>query len=97
SKRIDVALCCDLLACELLRSHVCGGSVTDLVLCNEISEFSQAEVHDRDFALAVQHDVGGLQVTMQDTFIVGGGQTSTEFARDLESLITRQASDATQQ
>ena len=30
----------------------------------------EAEVHDEDLSAAVDHDVGGLQVAMQDAFVV---------------------------
>ena len=71
--------------------------MTDLVLGDEFGKFSQPKIHDRNFALAVEHNVGRLQVAMEDTFVVRSGQTGAELARNFQSLITRQASDTAEQ
>ena len=57
----------------------------------------QAEVRDPHVAAAVDHDVGGLQVAVQDAAVVRGGEARADLARDLERLVRRQPADAPQQ
>ena len=57
----------------------------------------QAEIGDHDLAAAVEHDVGGLQVAMENAFGVRGGESGAKLARDLDGLVLRQAADAAQQ
>jgi hypothetical protein len=46
---------------------------------------------------AVDHDVGGFQITMQNTAFVGGVQSGTDLAREFHRLVAGQAADTAQQ
>ena len=57
----------------------------------------QAEVGDADLAGAVEHDVRGLQIAMDDAALVRRGEPGADLARDLERAIFGEAADAPQQ
>ena len=52
--------------------------------------FGQAEVEHLDAAFARDHDVGGLQVAMNDALIMGGGERVAECAGDIDDLLDRE-------
>ena len=56
-----------------------------------------AEVGDADVAVAVEHDVGRLQVAVQHAALVRGGDARAELPRDLNRLVLRDAADAAEQ
>src|SRR5258707_1000615 len=56
-----------------------------------------AEVGDADVAVAVDHDVRRLQVTMQHTALVRRGDAGAQLARELDRLVLRNPSDPAQQ
>ena len=87
SERIDVAPGRDFFSRELLRRHVCGSPITDLVCCDLDGQLGEAEVHDHDLALGVEHDIGGLQVAMQHAFVMRSGHAGAELAGDLQRLV----------
>ena len=87
----------DLAALQLLRRHVAGRARAHVLLAERLGEAGQAEVGDADVALAVEHDVRGLEVPVQDALLVGGGEAGAELARDLERLVGRQPADAPQE
>ena len=51
----------------------------------------------RDAAAPVDHDVGGLQVAVQDAPLVRRGEAGAELARDLERLVRRAGARCAQQ
>ena len=61
------------------------------------SGHGEAEVRDPDATPAVQHDVGGLQVAVQDPFLVRGGEARAELPGDLEGLGAGQVPDPLQE
>ena len=79
------------LAEELLRRHVGGRAGADVF---DGADRRQPEVHQPDFARVVQHDVGGLQVAMEDAALVRGGQPGAQLPRDVGGLVFREAADA---
>ncbi len=50
-----------------------------------------------DLAGAVEHDVRGLEVAVDDVALVRGGQAGANLARDLERALLGEASDAAQE
>ena len=52
---------------------------------------SQAEIGDADLPLAIDHDVGGLEVAVQDAALVRGGQARAQLTREIERLVLRAA------
>ena len=53
--------------------------------------FCEAEVEDFDAAIVGDHDVGGLEVAMDDAFFVRGGERVGESAGDVDDLCGGQA------
>jgi len=94
----------DRLPLDLLGRHV-GDRAEDLALGGDrfrrqlgqrrahalIGELGEAEVEDLDLSLGVDHDVRGLQVAMDDAFLVGGGHRFGQRYGDLEELLETQA------
>src|SRR6185369_389499 len=56
----------------------------------------EAEVRDPDPARAVEHDVRGLEVAMENPFLVRGAQPGAELARHVQGLGVRKPSDPTE-
>ena len=90
-----------LLAADLLGRHVTDRAETDpgplwsvSVGCRESPTgcralAGQAEVEDLDAAVAGQEDVLGLQVAVDDAFLVRGGQAEGDLAGDLDGACGR--------
>src|SRR5205085_10844706 len=55
---------------------------------------SEPEVRDPYVPFAVDHDVGRLQIAMQDAPLVRGGEPGADLASDFHRLVLRKASDA---
>ena len=64
---------------------------------NLVRQPGQPEVCEQDLSAAIQHDVAGLQISMQYSFLVCRCQAGAEFARNFERFIRRQAADAAKQ
>ena len=93
AERVDVAPRRDLLPGELLRRHVgrCSGA-------NRFARRAgEPEVGDADLAAAVEHDVGGLEIAVDDVALVRRGEARADLPRDLERAIFGKSSDALQQ
>jgi hypothetical protein len=57
----------------------------------------QTEVGDPDPAATVEHDVRGLQVPVEDSLLVSGGNAGAELPGDLEGLVAVEVADPLQQ
>ena len=97
AERVDVAADADLAALQLLRRHVAGRPRTHVLFAERFGEAGQAEVGDAHVALAVEHQVRGLEVPVEDTLLVRGGEPRAELPRDVERLVGRQPADAPQE
>ena len=92
-ERVDVAARCDLAARQLLRRHVGGRAGPDRFA----REARESEIGQPDLAGAVEHDVRGLEVAVDDVALVRGGQAGTDLSRDLERALLGETSDAAQE
>ena len=57
----------------------------------------EAKVGDANAAAAVEHDVGGLEVAMDDAVFVSGGEAGAELTGDVESFVGGDAADAAEE
>jgi hypothetical protein len=96
SDGVHVGLCCQSAAGELFRRHVCrrAGNLPGLLL---VCEARKAEIGNPHLAAAVEHHVGRLQVTMEDTAIVGRSQTGTHLPHDLDGFVRGEPPDASKE
>ena len=60
-------------------------------------ERGETEVGDLGAPLAVDQDVAGLEIAMEDAALVRGAEPGAELARELERLVGGQPADAAQQ
>jgi hypothetical protein len=86
-ERVDVALCRHLRARELLGRHVSGSALADPLGVIHGARGGNAEVHQLRMTILVQHDVGGLQVAMQDAEGANGGEPRANLTRQLDTLL----------
>ena len=92
-QREDVAASRDLAAEQLFRCHV-GRRAGSHVL--DVSDRRQAEVHDPHSPRVVEHDVGRLQIAMDDAALVRGGEPCAQLPGDLDGLVVGEAADSPQ-
>ncbi len=88
----DVASSIHRLTGSLLRRHVGhgaqgGGRLGDLL---GVLALGQAEVHDLDPAPGGEHDVGGLNIPVDDALLVGGHQALADLDADIQDLFDLQ-------
>ena len=57
----------------------------------------EAEIGEQHLAARVEHDVGRLQIAMQDALLVRGREPGAQLAGDLERLVGGKPPDAPQQ
>jgi len=57
----------------------------------------EAKVGDADAAATIEHDVGGLEVAMDDAVFVSGGEAGAELTGDVESFVGGDAADAAEE
>ncbi|HEV7428635.1 MAG TPA: hypothetical protein VGQ46_19945 [Thermoanaerobaculia bacterium] len=81
----------------MFRRHVRGCAGDDVAVCRVLAGHGEAEVGDARLAAAVDHDVGRLEIAMQDPFRVRGGEAGGKSARDLDGLVMREPADALEQ
>ncbi len=93
AKCVDVAARRDLLAGQLLGRHV-GGRAGAQCLAGDPR---QPEVGDAHPPVAVQHDVGRLEVAMHDPALVRRAETGADLPRHFQRAIFRKAADAFQE
>ena len=97
AQRIDVGADGDALAGELLGGHVGGRAGADGVFGHLVAGDGEAEIGDAHGSAAVDHDVGGLEVAVEDAAVVGRGEAGAELAGDLQGLILGEPADAPQE
>ena len=97
AERVEVASRGDFSSFELLRRHVRGRAVAQLCVRELARARRQPEIGDEHLAVAVEHDVPGLQIAMYDTLVMGRRQAGAQPPRDLNGLVVRQPSNAAQQ
>jgi hypothetical protein len=99
-ERVDVRPLINRLALDLLGRHV-GDSAHDDAFAGlhlgrkpridrlfpRSVELGQAEVEDLDAPVRGDHDVGGLEIAVNDALFVSGGQGTGERGRDLEDPV----------
>ena len=62
-----------------------------------VGQARQSEISDQHVTAPIDHDVRRFQIAVQNASIMRRRDTGTEFARNLESFILRQAADAPHQ
>ena len=90
AQRKDVAPGGDLASEELLGRHVRRRARTDIL---DPPNRGQAEVHHAHSAGAVEHDVGRLQIAMDDAALMGGGESRAQLARDVGGFVFRESAN----
>ena len=81
------------LAFQLLRRHVRRRADARGILALDRRD---PEIHDADFAGAVQHDVRRLEVAVDDASLVRGGERGAELPGHLDRAIFGRPADAAQ-
>lgn len=87
AQRVQIGGLRDLLGLELLRSHVAGRAHADAGagqpgLVGVVDDAPHAEVEDLDRAALGEHDVGGLEVAVDDAGGVRGGEAVGDLGTD---------------
>jgi len=70
-------------------AHVCSA--------DPLRQPGQAEVGDASPSATIDHHVGRFEISVEDAFLVGRGDSGAKLSRDLERLVLGQAADAAQQ
>ena len=96
-QRVDIAANAGLALSNLLWSHVGRRTRSFAPTGGIVVAEGQSEVGDAHPPSSIEHDVGGLQITMQQSAIMRGGQAGADLVRGLQSLVRGQAADAAQQ
>ena len=93
-ERVDVGALVDGLALRLFRRHVLDraddGSGDRHADARARRRSRDAEVHDERAVFVIQHDVGGLEIAMDDAGLVCRGETGGNVPGDLEHSIEGQ-------
>ena len=81
---------------ELLGGHV-RGSTRDEAPTRSPVDHGEAEVGEARLAAAIHHDVGRLQVPVDDPLVVDGGQARAQVAGEVQGLVRSEAPDPRQE
>jgi hypothetical protein len=85
---VDVAAGRRFAPSQLLGRHVRRSAAADIGRVQLLFRHrGEPEVHDSDFAVAVDHDVARLEIPVQDAPGVRGGQSCAQLPRDVDALI----------
>ncbi len=89
AERPQIAAVVDLAALRLLGRHVGHGAHRSLGFGQprRFGQPRQAEVHDGDLAVLGDQNVGGLDVAVNDAFLVGGLQALRDLPADFERIL----------
>ena len=90
AERVEIAFRGHFAARELFRGHVGGSSGARVGAYDFGRQPGQAEIGDAHAAASIEHDVRGLQISVNDAMLVGGSEAGTQLPRDLDGLV-RQA------
>src|SRR5262245_26467556 len=82
SKRVDVAPNGSAMTQELFRRHISRSAKNFKRLRLIVDGNGQTKIRNSDAAMSVDHDVRGLQVSMEHAALVGGSQTGHQLARN---------------
>ncbi len=97
AERINVTPRADLFAGELLRRHVGGRPAAHFGPADVVGDSRQSKIRDDDLAAAIEHDIGGLQIAVQDSLGVGRREARAQLAGDLDGFVLRKTSNAAKQ
>src|SRR4029079_1175394 len=92
---VDVALRRRRLAGQQLRRHVLRRAGERRAAVG--GRGGDPEVGDADVAVAVEHDVGRLEVAVNDAALVRGGDAGAQLAGDVDRLVRREDAEAAEQ
>ena len=81
----------------MLRSHVRGRAPLRLLPANGLRSGREPKVRDPGPAPAVEHDVGRLEVPVNDALNMSGRQPRTDLPRQVECLLLRETTNAAEQ
>src|SRR5579863_8121728 len=96
-ERVHVALRRDFAARELFGRHVRGCAGAGVGAFDFRDQAREAEIRDAHTTASIQHDVRGLQVTMYDSVLVCGSETSAQLLSNFEGFVRWQPADAAHQ
>ncbi len=97
AQRENIALDRYLPALKLFRSHVGGSSGFQIFSRNLPRDGSQTEIGDADPARSVEHDIGRLEVPVEHTLPVTGGNAGTDLAGNVDRFVLGKPPDPPQQ
>src|SRR5262249_16233266 len=93
----EIAAGCDLVSAELLRRHVRRCASARFMDVQVLDRGGQAEVGEANLAAAVEHDVGRLQIAVQQPQLVDGRQPIAQFGGNGRCLVLGHPADAAEQ
>ncbi len=85
----------DRFSGKLFGSHVGRGAASHVL--DLVGDARQAKVRDQDLATAIEHDIGWLQVAMQDPLVMGRRNSRANLTGNFGGLVAGQTPDAPQQ
>jgi hypothetical protein len=88
AERPDIGALVQIAAASLLRRHVGDGAQRRLALCEgaTATKLGQPEIHDPGLALRRHHNVGALDVPMDDALAMGFAQPSRDLDGDIKGF-----------
>jgi hypothetical protein len=96
-ERINVAAHGHFFSSQLFRRHVRRSAAAHLRASDIVGHSRQTKIRDHDLASSIEHDVGRLQIAMQNAFGVSGGQSGAELSRDFHRFVGWKPADTPQQ